>query len=165
MDNTSANIKIEGGQLTVAVNPKLYPLEAVYSAAYVFMDRAYIVLDGDPEKEILVNMKLKSGGSLEEIGNEFNNELLHYSDYLIRASETKNAREMILQRAILTNDSSLGNDEPGDDADFENIEDSDEDSDDDYLDDPEGIAIPWEEKYGDNKEECAEEKNEDTSKQ
>ena len=28
------------------INPKVYVLETVYSAAYVFLDRAYILLDG-----------------------------------------------------------------------------------------------------------------------
>jgi len=137
------NLEIKENLLTVKVNPKVYPLEAVYSAAYVFMDRAYIVLDGDPEKEILVNIKLKSGGCLEKIGNEFNNELLNYADYLARAKETKKLREMFLQRAIITNDPAMA--EPEEDIDFDDLED------DDALEDPEGIAVPWEEKYGKEK--------------
>ena len=140
----SSNIEIKDNQITVIVNPKIYPLETVYSAAYVFMDRAYIVLDGDPEKEILVKMKLKEEGSLENMGNEFNNELLNYADYLSRAKETKKLREMFLQRAIITNDVSITEPDFEDDTDFEDL-DSDEDE---YLEDPEGIAIPWEEKYG-----------------
>ncbi|MBN2112445.1 hypothetical protein JW707_05095 [Candidatus Woesearchaeota archaeon] len=135
----SGNLRIENNQLTISVNPKLYPLEAVYSAAYVFMDRAYIVLDGDPDKGILVKMKLKKEGSLETLGNEFNNELLNYSDYLTRAKETKIIRELLLQRAIITNDSSVA-----ESIDFDELENLEEE----FLDDPEGIAIPWEEKYG-----------------
>lgn len=148
----SSNIKINDGQAVIAVNPKLYPLEAVYSAAYVFMDRAYIVLDGDPEKEILVKMHLKAEGSLETLGNEFNNELLNYADYLTRAKETKKIREMILRRAIITNDPAMAQQSEEKD-DFEELDDSD----DDFLDDPEGIAIPWEEKYGndENKEDSS----------
>jgi hypothetical protein len=107
-------------------------------------------------------MQLKKEGSLEELGNEFNNELLNYADYLTRARETKKLREMFLQRAIITNDPGMVEPEVDDDIDFEKIDDLD----DDYLDDPEAIAIPWEEKYGDEKEEkAAEEKNEDKPKQ
>ena len=154
-----SNLKIDDNQLIISVNPKMYPLEAVYSAAYVFMDRAYIVLDGDPEKEIIVNMKLKNEGSLEELGNEFNNELLNYADYLARAKETKNIREMFLQRAIINNDPSAFTQEIQDDnlADLEELDNLD-----DQLDEnSEDIAIPWEEKYGSKKEQDQNNENED----
>ena len=64
-----------------------------------------------------------------------------------------------MQRALLTNDPSLIKDNATeDDKEFDKlIEDLDED---DYLDDPEGIAIPWEEKYGDKTKE-EQPKNED----
>jgi len=41
-------------QIIVTVDSKLYPLEAVYGASYVFLDRAYLRLDGNPKKEVLV---------------------------------------------------------------------------------------------------------------
>ena len=54
---------------------------------------------------------------------------------------------MLLQRALITNDASiLDNDEEFDEL-IEGLED-DED-----LEDPEGIAVPWEEKYGDKADE------------
>ncbi len=104
----SSNIQLNGEEITLKVNSKVYPLEAVYSAAYVFLDRAYIILDGDPEKEVIVKMSLKDEAkkefTLEKLGNEFNNELLNYADYLSRAKRTQKLREMFLQRAIITND-------------------------------------------------------------
>jgi His-Xaa-Ser system protein HxsD len=136
--------KEEGSSTIITVNPKLYPLEAVYSAAYVFMDRAYIVLDGDPEKEIIIKMTPKSGEFKGDIKGEFNNELLNYADYLARAKETRKIRELILQRLIITNDPAMEN---IDDFNHDFLEGPDSE-DEDYLDDPEGIAIPWEEKYG-----------------
>jgi hypothetical protein len=39
------------------INPKIYNLRVIYSCAYVFLDRAYIFLEGDPKKEILVRIK------------------------------------------------------------------------------------------------------------
>lgn len=157
----SSNLEIKDNQLIVNVNPKVYPLEAVYSAAYVFMDRAYIVLDGDPEKQILVKMTLKSNGSLEELGNKFNNELLNYADYLTRAKETKKIREMFLQRAIITNDPDMAEQDLSD-KEFEDfLEDLEED---DSVDDPEDIAVPWEEEYGTKDKEESEEKNEGKTK-
>lgn len=154
------NIQIKENCVIINVNPKVYPLEAVYSAAYVFLDRAYIVLDGDPEKEIIVKMKMKDGGAFENLGNEFNNELLNYADYFVRARETKKLREMFLQRAIITNDPGMVDPETEGDIDFDDAENLD----DDYLDDPEGIAIPWEEKYDDkakNDQDKAKEKDQE----
>ena len=138
--NTDGNNDV----LIISVNPKLYPLEAVYSAAYVFMDRAYIVLDGDPEKEIIVRIKLKPECSLENIEGEFNNELLNYADYLTRAKETKKIREIFLQRAILSNEPELA--VPENNAILHPEEDDPEEV--VFLKDPESIAVPWEEKYG-----------------
>lgn len=140
--NTEGNKDV----LVISVNPKLYPLEAVYSAAYVFMDRAYIVLDGDPEKEIIVKIKPKPECSLENVEGEFNNELLNYADYLTRAKETKKIREMFLQRAILGNDPEMT--VPENNAVLHPEEDEPEEV--LFLKDPDSIAVPWEEKYGKN---------------
>ena len=144
------NVEIKENQVDISVNPKLYPLEAVYSAAYVFMDRAYIVLDGDPEEKIIVRITPKPGASPENIGSEFNNELLNYAEYLTRARETKNLRETLLQRAIITNDPGAVEQAAGKEIDFEDS------AEDDSFDDPEGIAIPWEEKYGKENEDKTE---------
>lgn len=129
------------------VNPKSYPLEAIYSASYVFLDKAYILLDGDPKKEIIVTLKAKGKEDLKKLGGEFFNELINYADYQRRAKETKKIREILLQRALITNDPSvLQNNGEFDKA----MKKSGDDDDLDYLEDPEGIAIPWEEKYGKN---------------
>ena len=138
------NVKIENGSVFLKVNPKLYNLEAVYSAAYIFLDKAYVFLDGDPKKEIIVKLIPKGNEDLEELGGEFFNELINYGDYQNRAEETKGIREALLQRALIAND--IGAIMQGDGA-FNELDDED------YLDDPEGIAIPWEEKYGKEKKE------------
>jgi hypothetical protein len=49
----------ESNSVVVSVNPKIFPLEVIYSAAYVFLDRAYIMIDGDPQEDILVQLKTK----------------------------------------------------------------------------------------------------------
>lgn len=153
------NVKIEKDSVILSINPKLYPLETVYSAAYVFLDRAYILLDGNPEKEIIVNLKPKETEDLEKLGREFLNELINYADYQKRAEQTKKVREVLLQRALITNDPSvIQNDAVEDDGEFDDIIKNLDEEDD--LDDPEGIAIPWEEKYGDKTKE-EQPKNED----
>lgn len=136
-------LDIKGGAVTLRINPKVYPLDAIYSAAYVFLDRAYILLDGNPKKEVIVNLKSKQKEDLRKLGNEFFNELINYADYQRRAKETKKVREMIMQRALITNDSGIIRGK------FDELmKDLEGEEDSDYLKDPEGIAIPWEEKYG-----------------
>jgi His-Xaa-Ser system protein HxsD len=137
------NMRIEKNSVTLTINPQFYPLETVYSAAYVFLDRAYILLDGNPKKEVCVRMKAKEkGANLERLGGEFLNELINYADYSKRAEQTRTIREMILQRALLTNDRSIVNMTEIDSR-VDEIDDSTG-----YIDDPLGIATPWEEKYG-----------------
>jgi His-Xaa-Ser system protein HxsD len=139
------NIKIEKDSVVLTINPKIYPLSTIYSAAYVFLDRAYVLLDGEPEKSVIVRLKPKQKEDFEKLGMEFFNELVNYADYQKRAEQTKAIRGIILQRALLTNDPSLI--EPAQDKEIENLAEELEDE----LDDPEGIAVPWEEKYGKKK--------------
>lgn len=139
------NLQITDNTAVLNVNPKIYPLEIIYSAAYVFLDKAYVLLDGNPESEIKITLTPKSETDLKQLGGEFLNELINYADYNKRAEKTKIIREMLLQRALVTNDSNVL-DNYTDDADLlEEIENLEED--DDYLDDPEGIAVPWDEKH------------------
>jgi His-Xaa-Ser system protein HxsD len=149
------------------INPKVYPIETIYSASYVFLGRAYILLDGDPAEEIIVKLKPKeseenkgaSRAILESLGGEFLNELINYADYKKRAEDTKNIREALLQRALITSDPRVlegleGSDAGGEDKDDKEFEKLIEElnRDDESLDDPQGIAVPWEEKYGKNSE-------------
>jgi His-Xaa-Ser system protein HxsD len=132
-------------QITFWLNTKTYPLEAIYSAAYVFLDRAYIYLDGDPKKEIQVSLKGKTKltkKELEDLVGEFHNELLNYLLRVEIAKRNQKIREYIVASALvsslpvesLTSPSQL----------------PEEISKEDWRKDPLGIAIPWEEKYNKN---------------
>ena len=136
------NISLEGESAIIRINGKLYPIGAVYSAAYVFLDKAYLILDGDPEKEIIVKIKPKQGNSSEELAREFLNELLNYADYEKRARETKTIRQILLGRALLTSSAkAYKKDKEFDDL----IKELEEDK--EYLEEPEDIAAPWEDKH------------------
>lgn len=143
------NLVFKDDSVTIKINPKLYSLEAIYSAAYVFLDKAYIVLDGNPETEILVKLRLKSSDNLKDLAGCFLNELINYGDYFVRAQETKKIREAILQRALFTNDPSVLDSKEQEE--FEELmQELDEE-----IEDPEGIAVPWEEKYGDSSDDIS----------
>ncbi len=117
----------------VSVNPKLYSLEVVYSAAYSMIDRVYVILGGDPEQEILAELRPKKGKNLEEIGREFNNELINYAVYIMQSERNKKEKETLIKRALLTN--------------VQTPEVSSENVDDIIgkppVEDPENIAKPW----------------------
>lgn len=126
-------------QIELTLKTSLYPLEAICGAAYVFIDRAYIYLDQAKEGEIEIKIKGKEDSGekeQEKLEGEFMNELLNYVQRLNISKHTKKIREYVVERALY---SSVNENDLGDD----NLE----------FDDPLGIAIPWEEKYGDQKDE------------
>jgi len=122
----------------ISLNPKIYPLEAIYGACYVFIDRAYLFLDGDPNKEVTIYIKGKSNltpKKLEALAGEFENELLNYTLRLALAKNTRKVRETIVEKALF---SALPQEETREE---EGV----------FKEDPLGIAVPWEEKYGKGK--------------
>jgi His-Xaa-Ser system protein HxsD len=142
------NPSVQAAKNTVKleVDEKIFPRPVAVSAAYMFLDRCYVRLESAPRRRILVRMKGKrklSKARLTALADEFENELLHQ---LIRhqvAQKTNQLREVIVGRALFSA-------EPAGEA-GEQPEETGEDL--DYLDDPLGIAVPWEEKYGEGKKE------------
>jgi len=127
--------------MEIKLNSKIYPLEAILNACYTFIDRAYIFLDTDRKKEIIkVSFKGKnkiSEKKLEALKGEFMNELLQSALRYKISKNNKKIREYIIGRALYsalpTSDLVTANEKL------------------DYIEDPLGIAIPWEEKYGKKK--------------
>lgn len=87
----------------ISVNPKVYPLDTIFSAAYIFIDKAYVIVDGDPNEEIIIQLRAKNKKiDLEELGREFNNELINYSFYAAQTAKSMPIRTAIIQRAFFT---------------------------------------------------------------
>jgi len=104
--NALNNIEIdEKGEYAIfSVNPNIYPLDLVYSASYIMIDKAFVILDGDPKEKILVEIrKKKPEQNLKILVQEFNEELLNYAVYKVQSEKNRNIREMILQRVLMTN--------------------------------------------------------------
>ena len=93
-------IDTKNNQVVISVNPKIYPLYIVYSAAYVFLDRAYVHIDGDPNDEIIVRLQPREKMDLESLARDFNNELINYAVYAIHSEMNKDIREAIIARAF-----------------------------------------------------------------
>jgi His-Xaa-Ser system protein HxsD len=128
------------------IDGTLYPLGAVYGAAYVFLDRCYVVLDrpaegGDPASSLRVTLAWKKGeppaGALEALAGEFANELLSCAWRAKIAEESRSVIEATTAKALA---GAMG---PPSLDDLEGYEFGDE-----AFDDPLGIAMSWEEKYG-----------------
>jgi His-Xaa-Ser system protein HxsD len=100
----SGKIEYSKNKAVIRINPKIYPLDVVHSAAYIMIDKAFILLDGEPEKEITVSIECKEGADdVVKIVQEFNEELLNYAVYKIQNERNKDLREAILKRVLITN--------------------------------------------------------------
>jgi His-Xaa-Ser system protein HxsD len=116
----------------------LYPRDAIYGAAYIFLDRCYIHLDRPSSGRILVQLRLKPSSSfpLEELAGEFENELLGQAWRRQILEENRALIERISARAAAGSAGPPGLD------DLLNVDASGE-----AFEDPLGIAMSWEEKY------------------
>jgi His-Xaa-Ser system protein HxsD len=151
------------------LSTKLYPLEAVYQAAYLFIDNFYVYLDRPENGIITVELRAKNGSD-EDLGSfegEFRNELLNQVVRRQVNRQSGKLRELIVSRAIFgaLGDQALnqalaaaegredaGLQDLGDDALKAEQEELDRllaEIEADFADDPMGIATPWDEKYGD----------------
>lgn len=131
----------EGGKLILSLDKGLYPLDVIYGAAYIFIDRAYVLL-GKADGKTIVELAAKDpdtgAEALRALAGEFGNELL--SQALRRRITRENSQilETIVSQALA---GATGAMVPS------AFEDDEEDDDLDFLDDPLGIAVPWEERF------------------
>ena len=77
--------------LTLSLDTGLYPRDVLYAAAYVFLDRAYVLLDRDGSR-FLVHLRGKQAldePTLRAMAGEFENELLAQAlrQRLVRANQ------------------------------------------------------------------------------
>ena len=129
-------------RVVVPVDTTVYPLDAVYGAAYVFLDRAYVVLEKDKATTIRVSLTSKTPATrdaLMALGGEFVNELLNQA---IRANLDESARKI---REYIVVKSHYGRGTGGT-MDIEGL--LDQTLKEAFDEDPLDIAVPWEEKYG-----------------
>ncbi len=137
------------------VDEKVFPRQVSVAAAYRFLDRCYVLLERAGRGKLAVSLKGKkkmARARLDELADEFGSELLHQLMRHQVAAQTDGLREVLVGRALLSA-------EPVEAFDQEDALLETDDADLDYLDDPLGIAVPWEEKYGDHQGE--DEKGED----
>lgn len=142
------SVDLAARAVSLRVDASLYPLGALYAAAYVFLDRCYVLLDRPDAAHVRVSLSWKKGeppaGALEAMAGEFANELLSCAWRARIAEESRAVIEATTARAL---SGAMG--APSLD-DLESFEFGD-----DAFEDPLGIAMSWEEKYGKQKKEAA----------
>ena len=94
----------------IKLNPKLYSMQIIYSSAYAMLDKAYIILDGNPETEIIVNIFQKNNEGIEKLKQRFYDELVNYGNYYNSINRDKEIVKMILERALFSANPSLAED-------------------------------------------------------
>jgi His-Xaa-Ser system protein HxsD len=139
------NLDAKSNTATLALDSGLYPIDVIYGAAYALIDRAYVLLDRETNESgkghrfvIHLRGKMELGDvGLQALSGEFGNELLSQALRRKVVKQNNTIIEEIVTQAIA---GATGASLPQDFV--------DEDDDDlDFLDDPLGIAVPWDEKF------------------
>ncbi len=127
--------------VSMVLDAELYPLQAVYGAAYIFLDRCYVFLERPEPGRLRVTLSAKQSveepEALRSLIGEFANELLSCAWRHQVTQDNRVAIETVTVQAIA---GAMGEPSLDDLADF--------DFTDEALDDPLGIAQSWEEKHG-----------------
>ncbi|MEW5895209.1 MAG: hypothetical protein AB1650_05585 [Candidatus Omnitrophota bacterium] len=95
-------IKITEDCAELRVNSKIYSKETLFAVGYVFLDKAYILLDADKSDAIVYLYPQQKGTDLKKLCLEFCNELINYSHYFSRIQNNAEAIKAIMQRALFS---------------------------------------------------------------
>jgi His-Xaa-Ser system protein HxsD len=145
-----AAVDLGASSVTLRVDPATYPIDALYGASYIFIDRCYVVLD-KPDAHYRVTLALKSPRAkdaassakaeptqddLRLLVGEFANELLSCA---WRSKIAEDSRALIASVTAQALGGAMG---PPSLDELEKFDFSDE-----TFEDPLGIAMSWEEKH------------------
>jgi len=164
-------------EIRLEVDTSVYPLEAIQAAAYSMTDRLFVRISRDGKGSASVFLKAKAGGDPEVFSGEFHNELLHEALRLQVSQANQKIREYIVTKALVSaqvpsvapspaeavaaaqdscpeceaqqTQAQPAQAAPPVDAELEKeIEKLLAEIEKGGGDDPLGVAVPWEEKYG-----------------
>lgn len=134
-------VDLQAAAVHLLVDEELYPLPAIYGAAYIFIDRCYVFLDRPEPNRVRVVLTAKAAqvepDALRALVGEFANELLSCA---FRHQLAQDNRVLIETATLQALAGAMGQPSLDDLAKF--------DFSDQGFDDPLGIAMSWEEKHG-----------------
>ena len=131
--------------ISFEVDETIYPLEAIYGACYLFLDRCFVYLSRSKEREVRVQLTARGpaiAAELDALAGEFTNELLSQVTRLRLSQATARIREYYTAAALRSATSAPSVDELLAELEAEEL-----------FEDPLEIMVPWEEKHGAQKAE------------
>jgi len=91
-----------GRCVRLGLKQELYSLHTIYAAGYIFLDKAYFILDKEKDKLIVYLFPKNKKDNLEVLAREFFDELVNYAHYSTRAAENAEITKAILQKALFS---------------------------------------------------------------
>ncbi len=125
----------DGRRVVLVIDEELYPRDAIYGAAYLFVDRAWIFLSRIGDKQVEVRLKPKGdtdSAALEALAGEFANELLNQVLRVRIGDSTGRIREYYMARAFFSTTTQSSIDQLLAELDEEELADDDLE-----------ISVPW----------------------
>ena len=127
----------DGRRVSFVLTESLYPREAIFGAAYLFLDRAFVFLSRPDDGQVEVRLTPKEPPEGEQqlvaLAGEFANALLDQVVRLQVAQSTGSIREYYISRAFFTSPAQSSIDALLAELDDEELEDDDLE-----------ISVPWE---------------------
>lgn len=134
------NWSTDGRTVSFVLAEELYPRDAVYGAAYIFVGRCFVFLSRPAEGQVEVRLKSKEAtdrAGLEGLAGEFANELLNQVVRQRVGESTAQIREYYMAKAFFADSNQTSIDALLAELDAEELQE-----------DPLEIAVPWEEPNG-----------------
>lgn len=131
--------ELEERRVRFPIDESLFPLDAVYGAAYLFVDRCYVFLDRPADQIVEVQLRAKEvtaeadEAALEALAGEFANELLNQVLRIRVGESNRKLREYTLAKAFFSHTKATSIDALLAELDAEELEE-----------DPLEIEVPWE---------------------
>ena len=123
-------------RVTFEIDEEIYPRDAIYGAAYLFLDRCYLFLGRPADRRVSVQLRTKGEAdetALTELAGEFANELLNQVLRLRVGEATTRIREYTLAKAFFSDPGRSTIDALLAELDAEELDE-----------DPLEIEVPWE---------------------
>ncbi len=130
----------DGRRVSFTLSESIYPRDAVYGAAYLFVGKCYLFLTRPGDDQVEVRLKPKDdtdAAGLEKLAGEFANELLNQVVRQRIGESTSQIREYYMAKAFFADSNQTSIDALLAELDAEELEE-----------DPLEISVPWEEPNG-----------------
>ena len=106
-EDVELSFELDERSVSFALDEDLYPLDAIYGAAYLFIDRCYVFLTRPRARVVGVRLRTKDAATeaeLEALAGEMGNELLNQTLRARLGRSTMRIREYYMARAFFAND-------------------------------------------------------------